>query len=114
MLDGQPAVAAQAYRKAAMIQERRLRMMSDPPGWWYPVRRSLAAALLQDGKPDQAAAEARQVLKTWPNDPVTLAVLAQAERKLGDGKAADQHLTQARRGWRGSLRQASVGSLPAA
>lgn len=114
MLEGRPTDAAAAYRKAAMIQERKLAAMSDPPGWWYPVRRSLAAALLADGKADQAASEARAVLKTWPNDPVTLGVLAQAERKLGDGQAANLHLAQARKGWRGAPELAAGASLPVA
>jgi tetratricopeptide (TPR) repeat protein len=114
MMQGKPGLAAAAYRKAAEIQERKLREVSDPPIWWYPVRRSLAAALLADGKADEAATEARIVLKTWPNDPVTLAVLAQAERKLGDGKGADLHMAQARRGWHGRAALAAVSALPAA
>jgi tetratricopeptide (TPR) repeat protein len=114
MMQGKPALAAVAYRKAAEIQERKLRDVSDPPIWWYPVRRSVAAALLEDGKADQAADEARTVLKTWPNDPVTLAVLARAERKLGDGKAADLHLAQARHGWHGASKLAAAAALPAA
>ena len=78
------------------------------------MRRSYAAALLTDGKADLAAAQARQTLKTWPQDPVTLAVLAQAEHKLGDGKAADLHLAQARKGWVGAAKLAAAARLPAA
>jgi tetratricopeptide (TPR) repeat protein len=111
MMQGKPALAVMAYREAAEIQERKLRDASDPPLWWYPVRRSLAAALLADGKEDQAATEARSVLKTWPNDPVTLAVLAQAERKLGDGKSADLHLAQARDSWHGTSALAAATTL---
>jgi predicted Zn-dependent protease len=114
MMQGKPALAAAAYRKAAEIQERKLRDASDPPIWWYPVRRSLAAALLADGKADEAATQARKVLTTWPNDPVTLAVLAQAERKLGDGKASDLHMAQASRGWHGRAALAAAAVLPAA
>jgi tetratricopeptide (TPR) repeat protein len=114
MIEGKPADAAQAYRKAAQIQEAKLLKISDPPIWWYPVRRSLAAALLEQGHADQAAAEARKTLTTWPNDPVTLAVLAQAEKKLGDRQAADLHLAQARKGWRGAVKLAVAAALPAA
>ena len=106
MLEGKPALAAEPFRRAAEIQDARLGRLSDPPGWWYPVRRSLAAALLEAGRSDQAAVEARRTLKTWPQDPVTLAILAQAERKLGDGKAADLHLARARRGWKGGSKVA--------
>jgi len=114
MIEGRPALAAQAYQKAAQIQEAKLLRVSDPPIWWYPVRRSLAAALLEEGQADQAAAEADKTLKAWPNDPVTLAVLAQAEKKLGDSKGADLHLAQARKGWRGGVKLAVVAALPAA
>ena len=114
MIEGKPADAARAYRKAAQIQEAKLIKISDPPIWWYPVRRSLAAALLEQGQADQAVAEANRTLKVWPNDPVTLAVLAQAERKLGDRKAADLHLAQARKAWRGAAKLAIVSALPAA
>jgi tetratricopeptide (TPR) repeat protein len=109
MIEGRPDAAAQAYRAAAQIQDARLGRLSDPPGWWYPVRRSLAAALLAAGRADDAATEARLTLKTWPNDPVTLALLAQAEGKLGDGKAADLHLAQAEQGWRGGARVPAGG-----
>jgi tetratricopeptide (TPR) repeat protein len=114
MIDGKPADAARAFSTAAQIEDRVLGRLSDPPGWWYPVRRSYAAALLEQGKADDAATQARLTLKTWPADPVTLAVLAQAERKLGDGKAADLHLAQARHGWHGLAALAAATALPAA
>ncbi|THD60973.1 hypothetical protein [Phenylobacterium sp.] len=112
MIENQPVLAAAAYRKAAQIQEAKLLRVSDPPIWWYPVRRSLAAALLSEGQADQAAAEARKALNGWPNDPVTLAVLAQAEKKLGDGKAADLHLAEAKAAWHGRA-QLAVMARPA-
>ncbi|MBS0362355.1 MAG: hypothetical protein JSR98_13335, partial [Proteobacteria bacterium] len=114
MLENQPAAAAKAFAAAAAIQDRTLGRLSDPPGWWYPVRRSYAAALLTQGKADEAAAQARLALKTWPADPVTLSVLAQAERKFGDGKAADLHLAQARAGWHGRTKLAAVAQPPQA
>lgn len=113
MIDGKPADAAKAFSAAAQIEDRVLGRLSDPPGWWYPVRRSYAAALLEQGKAEEAATQARLTLKTWPADPVTLAVLAQAERKLGDGKAADLHLAQARRDWHGVTALAAAAAVPA-
>jgi tetratricopeptide (TPR) repeat protein len=114
MIEGKPGDAAKAFGAAAQIQDRVLGRLSDPPGWWYPVRRSYAAALLEQGKADEAAAQARQTLKTWPADPVTLAILAQAERKLGDGKAADLHLAQARHDWHGATAVATATAPPVA
>jgi len=113
MIEGKPADAAKAFGAAAQIQDRVLGRLSDPPGWWYPVRRSYAAALLEQGKADEAAVQAHQTLKTWPADPVTLAVLAQAERKLGDGKAADLHLAEAHHAWHGATALAVATAVPA-
>jgi tetratricopeptide (TPR) repeat protein len=112
MIEGKPADAAKAFSAAAQIQDRVLGRLSDPPGWWYPVRRSYAAALLEQGKADEASAQAHRTLKTWPADPVALAILAQAERKLGDGKAADLHLAEARHRWHGATALAAA-AVPA-
>ncbi|HZZ32012.1 MAG TPA: hypothetical protein VFE10_08455 [Phenylobacterium sp.] len=112
MIEGKPADAGKAFSAAAQIEDRVLGRLSDPPGWWYPVRRSFAAALLEQGKADDAATQARLTLKTWPADPVTLAILAQAERKLGDGKSADLHLAQARGSWHGAMALAAAMAPP--
>lgn len=110
MIEGKPAEAAEAFHSAAQIEDRTLGRLSDPPGWWYPVRRSYAAALLEADKPDEAAIQARQALKTWPADAVTLAVLARAEKKAGDNASADLHLAQARKAWRGRAALAAVAA----
>jgi hypothetical protein len=53
---------------------------SDPPAWYYPVRRDLAAALLAGGDLAGARAEANAALAYRPKDPGSLAVLQQAGR----------------------------------
>ena len=100
MLDGQPKAAARILRQAAELEEKRFTDMTDPP-IWYPARRSLAAALLASGDAQGAATQARAALVRRVGDPVSLSVLAQAERRLGQAEAADQHLAQARKGWVG-------------
>jgi len=107
MVDNRPLAAAPLFRKAAEIQEKSFVTFTDPPVWWYPPRRSLAAAELAAGQPDNAAQEAREVLKHWPRDPMSLEVLAEAERKLGKVADADRDLALARKGWRGD--PASMG-----
>ena len=101
MLDDRPLAAAPLFRKAAGIQERMFVTFTDPPIWWYPPRRSLAAAELAAGQADNAAQEAREVLKHWPQDPMSLQVLAEAERKLGKAADADRDGAAAKRGWKG-------------
>jgi tetratricopeptide (TPR) repeat protein len=105
MLEKDYAGAQAAYRRAAEIEEARLGDFADPPAWWYPVRRSLAAALVADGKPAQAAVEARKVLLRWPYEPMTLRVLADAEAAQGDGAGAARELAYAQSNWTGDVKR---------
>ena len=78
-----------------------MKTLSDPPAWWYPVRRSYAAALLAQGKPRAALEQATRVLARRSNDPVALIVRAEAEEALGLKDAATADRAAAHRGWRG-------------
>jgi len=103
MIDKRPDLAARAYLAAARLDEATLmKTLSDPPAWWYPVRRSYAAALLAQGKPRAAIRQATLVLTHRLNDPVALAIRADAEEALGQQNAAARDRAAALRGWRGS------------
>ena len=101
MLDGRYAEAEGHYRKAASKQESAFGDGGDPPTWWYPARRGVAAALLAAGKPDKALAEANAVLAKWPKDPMSLLVVSRAQAALGRQTEADKALAAARDGWAG-------------
>jgi len=105
LLSGDPAKAQAAFTRAAELQEKVYPWAKnfDPPPWWYPVRRSLAAADLAAGKPADAEREARASLAGWPDDALALRVLSEAEAKQGRAAAARDHLAQARRVWHGDL-----------
>jgi len=100
MLDGHPADAARTFAGAARMQEG-FKWGMDPPPWWYPVRRSLAAADLKAGKAADAVREADASLKAWPNDALALHVRALAEQKLGQGAKAEADEAASRAAWRG-------------
>jgi hypothetical protein len=110
MLDRQPDKAAAFFAKAAASQEKTYPANKnfDPPPWWYPVRRSLAAANLAAGKPDAAVREAKASLADWPQDALALKVLSQAEAKQGHAEAASQHMAEAKRVWHGDLAKVSL------
>lgn len=110
MLQGEPARAAGLYAEAAAAQEKAFPVLKnfDPPPWWYPVRRSTAAAWLKAGRYADAEREAKASLADWPQDALALRVLSQAELKLGRAKAAKDHLAEARRAWRGDLRDVPI------
>ena len=40
----------------------------EPPYWYYPVRQSLAAALMQAGRLDEAEEQFKLALKRAPNN----------------------------------------------
>jgi tetratricopeptide (TPR) repeat protein len=100
MLDGKPAEAARIFRQAANDQDNST-WGTDPPPWWYPVRRSLAAAELKLGKPADAAREAKASLKIWPQDGLALQVLAAAETAQGHAAEAKRAEADGRKWWRG-------------
>lgn len=103
MLERNWSAAAGAFREAAEIQEKRLAKMTDPPGWWFPVRRALASAELAAGRPDRAASEARAVLKRQPGDPMTLLVLSRAQAALGDRAQARRTFAEGKSAWAGGV-----------
>ncbi|MDB5707689.1 MAG: hypothetical protein JWN66_4805 [Sphingomonas bacterium] len=102
MIEGKPMLAAKAFEKAAKLDEAKMMSgLSDPPAWWYPVRRSYAAALLVAGKPQEALKQTGLVLARRPNDPVTLSLRADAEAALGQTEAAAKDRALAERDWHG-------------
>ncbi|WP_245653405.1 hypothetical protein [Sphingomonas pituitosa] len=103
MLDNRPDRAAKAFARAAAIEEAKpLAEWTDPPLWWYPVRRDLAAALLAQGKAKEALAEIEASLRHRPLDPVALATRSQIHAKLGNASAARDDRVVALARWRGT------------
>ena len=67
--------AAKAFRLAAEVEETDDFMrFSDPPAFWYPVRRDLAAALLAAGDKAGALREIDASLTLRQKDPVAMAL----------------------------------------
>lgn len=103
MIQGRYREAAGFYARAVALQDRDLSYLGafDPPPWWYPERRSLAAAQLAAGDAAAAARTAREALRTWPAEPLTLQVLGEAEKALGETAGAERDLALSARTWRG-------------
>ena len=60
MMEHRPQDAAVAFAQAAELQESDdFSSVSDPPAWYYPIRRDLASALLEQGDAAGARREAR-------------------------------------------------------
>jgi tetratricopeptide (TPR) repeat protein len=103
MLENRFTDAAQAFEQAVAEQDAYSPHAWDPPPWWYPVRRSAAAAWLQAGQYRKAADAAQKSLIAWPGDPLALRILALAEDGLGQKADARAHEAKAVGLWMGDI-----------
>jgi tetratricopeptide (TPR) repeat protein len=83
--EGKRDAAISAFERAAEIQDRLPYM--EPPYWYYPVRQSLAAALLQAGRLDESERQFRLSLRRGPNSGWTYFGLAELAKARGDAAA---------------------------
>jgi tetratricopeptide (TPR) repeat protein len=107
--EGDHDVAAAAFRDAAAIQDRL--PYTEPPYWYYPVRQSLGAVLLQAGKPLEAEGMFREALRQYPNGAWALYGLKEAQTAQGDTAAAAVTQRQLDALWQGEQRQVSLSML---
>jgi hypothetical protein len=101
---------AQAEFEQAVALDDKL-AYSEPPYWYYPVRQTLGAVLLQAGKPMDAEAVFRASLARVPNNGWALFGLSQTYKKLGDRRAAagvDKLLKEA---WAGDRKTLDLARL---
>lgn len=103
MLEGRAGDAIAFYRRAATLQDDELDGIADPPIFWYPVRRSLAAALLSEGRTADAAQEAKKVLVRWVGDPLSERILADVDAATGRPAQAQRWLEGTRVHWNGDV-----------
>ena len=111
MLEHRYRDAAHAFEQAVAEQDGYSPHLWDPPPWWYPVRRSAAAAYLQAGDFARAAEAAKQSLKGWPNDALALRVLSRAEDGLGHASDARHDEAAAIGNWEGNLAKVDVKGI---
>ncbi|MBL0404217.1 tetratricopeptide repeat protein [Microvirga aerilata] len=96
---GDHARAAAQFAEAVEIQDRLPYM--EPPFWYYPVHQSLGAALLQQGKAEEAQAAFRAAIERAPNNGWAAAGLLQAAEFRGDAAAAEEARALMRKNWFG-------------
>lgn len=94
---GDADAAVKHLAEAVRIQDEH--WFTEPPPWYFPVRQSLGAALLQAGRAAEAEAVYREDLRRNPENGWSLFGLAQSLR--AQGKAADATAIDARfrRAW---------------
>jgi len=78
---GDKATAIAQFERAAQLQDGLPYM--EPPYWYYPVRQSLAVALMQAGRFDEAEEQFQRALKRAPNNGWSWYGLAQLYKARG-------------------------------
>jgi tetratricopeptide (TPR) repeat protein len=101
--------AVDLYEKAAALQDKLPYM--EPPYWYYPVRQSLGAALLQAGRLDAAEQEFQLSLRRAPNSAWARYGLAEVYKARGDATAATREEDALGRTWTGDRRLLQVRNL---
>jgi tetratricopeptide (TPR) repeat protein len=86
--EGDKAAAIERFERAAVLQDGLPYM--EPPYWYYPVRQSLAAALMQAGRLNEAEEQFKRALKRAPGNGWSRYGLAELYRARGNAEAARQ------------------------
>jgi tetratricopeptide (TPR) repeat protein len=107
--EGDFNAAVERFRTAAEIQDGLA--YTEPPYWYYPVRQSLAAALLQAGRLPEAEDQFQQALKRAPANGWSYFGLLQLYKARGDSAAAGKAETELTRTWIGDRGLLDVSKL---
>lgn len=117
------AVVAARIARAEVDPEEALRRLEEaialedgiaymePSYWYYPVRQTLGAVLLEQGRADEAAEAFRGALERFRNNGWALWGLWQAEQARGDAAAAAEAERAFRTAWLGDTETPSLDRL---
>ncbi len=75
---------------------------AEPPFWYYPVRQTLGAVLLQAGRLDDAETEFKRALAQTPNNGWSYFGLAKVYAAKGDTAAAKEAEANLAKTWVGN------------
>ncbi|MBR1200454.1 tetratricopeptide repeat protein [Bradyrhizobium sp. AUGA SZCCT0158] len=97
------------FERAAALQDNLA--YTEPPYWYYPIRQSLAAVLLQAGRYAEAARQFRRALSRAPANGWSYYGLAELHKARGDGSAARKAEADLVRTWIGDRKLLQVSNL---
>lgn len=103
------AVAVEKFAKAAVLQDGLPYM--EPPYWYYPVRQSLAVALMQAGRLEEAEEQFQRALKRAPNNGWSWYGLAELYKARGKTDMASRLEADLAKMWIGDRQQLDLSKL---
>jgi tetratricopeptide (TPR) repeat protein len=101
--------AIENFEQAAALQDSLPYM--EPPYWYYPVRQSLAAALLQAGRLDDADEQFRRALQRAPNNGWSHYGLSELYKARGDKEGAAREEAELAKSWIGDRQLLQLSKL---
>ncbi len=106
---GDKDAAVQKFELAAALQDGLPYM--EPPYWYYPVRQSLAVALMQAGRLDDAEAQFQRALKRAPANGWSRYGLAELYKARGNAEQAHKMEEELAKTWIGDRQQLQLSRL---
>jgi tetratricopeptide (TPR) repeat protein len=107
---GDNRTAIVRFERAAALQDA-LPYTDEPPYWYYPIRQSLAAALLQAGRYAEAERQFQRALSRAPSNGWSYYGLAELHKSRGDTTAARKAEADLARTWIGDRRLLQISNL---
>jgi tetratricopeptide (TPR) repeat protein len=99
LAQGDTSTAIARFERAATLQDAL--PYTEPPYWYYPVRQSLAVALMQAGRLEAAEQQFRLALARAPNNGWSYYGLVQLYKARGDAMAAGTAEAELAKTWVG-------------
>ncbi|MET3843236.1 tetratricopeptide repeat protein [Bradyrhizobium sp. OAE829] len=97
------------FERAAALQDALA--YTEPPYWYYPIRQSLAAALLQAGRYAEAERQFQRALSRAPANGWSYYGLAELHKSRGNGPAARKAEADLARTWIGDRKLLQISNL---
>ena len=97
------------FERAAALQDALA--YTEPPYWYYPIRQSLAAALLQAGRYAEAERQFQRALSRAPANGWSYYGLAELHKSRGDTTAARKAEADLARTWIGDRKLLQISNL---
>ena len=106
---GDTGTAIVQFEQAAALQDAL--PYTEPPYWYYPIRQSLAAALLQGGRFDEAEQQFQRALARAPANGWSYFGLAELYKARGNAAAAKEAEADLARTWVGDRSLLQISNL---